>query len=358
VTVTTPSSHGFATGNQIYVRFRDGTEKPADGFFPITVTGASAFTVTVPTAPAAAITNANCDVHYLKGGYTQSGTTITITTTTRHGLATGANVYVTFALTSGSTPPANALYPITVVDEDTFTMTASASGSSSGTIVGGVQFADAAAATTVMNRTGTLTTSYSDWTIGTSDTDLAQTPLRSPTVFNFYLPDYQYPGTLATAGLVTPEFQLTSDTNVMRQVNFLFGGVFSSSSSTTSGPTSGINSFRNGAGDITVDFGSWMANGPGGVPWTNDVNLNALIDQLNNLLMAGQLSSTGTNNYGTPRVIQNAKLAIYDYITHKNGSTYDNISYNNTTPSDTNKRDRVRAVVHLLVTSPDFTIQK
>ena len=120
------------------------------------------------------------------------------------------------------------------------------------------------------------------------------------------------------------------------------------------GSTTGITSFKGGGGQITMDFNPWMLTGPGGVPWTNDVNLGALIDQLNTLLLAGRLPSTGTNTYTLPpRNIVNARQAILDYV-----SNTSNIAYNNTTPSDTNKRDRVRAIVHLLITSPDYTIQK
>jgi hypothetical protein len=34
------------------------------------------------------------------------------------------------------------------------------------------------------------------------------------------------------------------------------------------------------------------------------------------------------------------------------------IPYNNSTPSDTNKRDRLRAILHFILTSPDYTIQR
>ena len=36
------------------------------------------------------------------------------------------------------------------------------------------------------------------------------------------------------------------------------------------------------------------------------------------------------------------------------------VSYNQgtTAPSDTHKRDRLRAIIHLILTSPDFTIQR
>ena len=63
------------------------------------------------------------------------------------------------------------------------------------------------------------------WRIGDlSDpaTALGQSPMRSPTVFNFYRPGYVPPGTvLAAQGLVAPEFQITTDTSVPGYVNFI-----------------------------------------------------------------------------------------------------------------------------------------
>ena len=63
------------------------------------------------------------------------------------------------------------------------------------------------------------------WRIGSlSDpaTALGQSPLHSPSVFNFYRPGYVPPNTaIAAAGLVAPEFQITTDTSVPGSVNFL-----------------------------------------------------------------------------------------------------------------------------------------
>lgn len=42
----------------------------------------------------------------------------------------------------------------------------------------------------------------------------AQAPLRSPSVFNFYRPDYSPPGALANAGLVAPELQILDESTV------------------------------------------------------------------------------------------------------------------------------------------------
>ncbi len=54
----------------------------------------------------------------------------------------------------------------------------------------------------------------------------AQAVQRSPTVFNFFLPDYQLPGELRDAGLFAPEFQITTDTYLLRMTNTLAGKVY------------------------------------------------------------------------------------------------------------------------------------
>ena len=43
---------------------------------------------------------------------------------------------------------------------------------------------------------------------------VGQGPLRSPSVFNFFRPDYSPAGDVRDAGLVAPEFQITHETTV------------------------------------------------------------------------------------------------------------------------------------------------
>jgi uncharacterized protein (DUF1800 family) len=60
--------------------------------------------------------------------------------------------------------------------------------------------------------------------IETSDTAtaLGQTPMRAPSVFNFYRPGYAPPhSALADGGLVAPEMQLVNETTTLSQVNFM-----------------------------------------------------------------------------------------------------------------------------------------
>jgi uncharacterized protein (DUF1800 family) len=59
------------------------------------------------------------------------------------------------------------------------------------------------------------------FTSGTTDAALSQTPLRAPTVFNFFEPSYVQPGKLAEGGLFAPEFQILNDTTALTIPNFL-----------------------------------------------------------------------------------------------------------------------------------------
>lgn len=50
-----------------------------------------------------------------------------------------------------------------------------------------------------------------------------QAPLESPTVFNFYLPDYQQPGTFAENGLYSPELQITNESTTYTTADTYYG---------------------------------------------------------------------------------------------------------------------------------------
>jgi uncharacterized protein (DUF1800 family) len=57
---------------------------------------------------------------------------------------------------------------------------------------------------------------------------LGQAPLRSPTVFNFFEPDYVLPGPLAAAGLHAPEYQIFTDTTAISIPNQLRNLIYTS----------------------------------------------------------------------------------------------------------------------------------
>jgi uncharacterized protein (DUF1800 family) len=61
-----------------------------------------------------------------------------------------------------------------------------------------------------------------DFGSGVTENTLGQYPLSAPSVFNFYLPDYQPPGPIGDAGLVGPEFQILNSVFGIATPNILY----------------------------------------------------------------------------------------------------------------------------------------
>ena len=105
------------------------------------------------------------------------------------------------------------------------------------------------------------------WGVGnTSDpgTRLGQSPLRSPSVFNFFRPGYVPPGSaIGNAGMVAPEFQITNESTVVGYVNYM------------------QNVISKGTGDVKANYATLL-------PLADTAQ--ALLDEINLLLVAGQLS--------------------------------------------------------------------
>jgi hypothetical protein len=114
------------------------------------------------------------------------------------------------------------------------------------------------------------------WAIGnTSDpaSRLGQSPLRSPTVFNFFRPGYVPPNSaIATAGLVAPEFQLNNESSVVGAVNFMQRAV------------------AGGVGDLLADYSSLLALADDTV---------ALVAEIDLVLVANQLSAATASTIAT-----------------------------------------------------------
>jgi hypothetical protein len=253
-------------------------------------------------------------------GFTQKGTNVTVSFSGPHGLNPGDPFYVLFTTGTGT----NGVYIVNTVTDAlhfTFLVGNSVSQSQNGMTV----FPLVAPA---LSRTGNVLVQLSTWHMSYTDSSLTQTPLRSPTVFNFFFPDFRFPGSLASAGLTTPEFQLTSDTSVALQMNFMQGGFL------TGANTNGISSFVGGNGAIDLDLGAWMTPA-----YTSNAGVPSLVDALKTLLTGGQLSAA-------------AKNSIVAYVANTTNFPY------SSPPSNSQMRDRVRAVAHLISVSPDFIIQK
>lgn len=141
-----------------------------------------------------------------------------------------------------------------------------------------------------------------------SDYALGQSPLLAPSVFNFFSPDYRPAGAIAQAGLVAPEFQITTETTVVGGLNF-FTNLFAQGGY--------------GWGDNELKFDYTRLR-------TLAANADSLIDELNALFF----------NYGMSETLRTRLREMID--------GYD--------PGDWYWR--VKSALILTSLSPEFTIQK
>lgn len=146
---------------------------------------------------------------------------------------------------------------------------------------------------------------------------LGQTPMRSPSVFNFYRPGYVPPNTsIASAGLVAPEMQITDETSVAGYLNFMRDTI-----------SKGIPS---DSPDVKSDY-------------TTELSLadtpEALVDRVNLLLMANQMSEMLRSQ------ILNAINSVVISTTDVNSAA-------------TARQNRVRLAVFLTMASPEYFVQK
>lgn len=119
-------------------------------------------------------------------------------------------------------------------------------------------------------RAANVASASGQWRLGNlSDpaTRLGQSPLHSPSVFNFYRPGYVPPNTaLASAAEVAPEFQITTESSVAGYLNFMQSAI-----ATASGVA---------GSDLRPDYSAWLALAG---------DARALADEANLVLASGQL---------------------------------------------------------------------
>ena len=148
------------------------------------------------------------------------------------------------------------------------------------------------------------------WAVGnTSDPakGLAQSPLRSPSVFNFFRPGYVPPNSpLGTAALVAPEFQIANESSVVGCINFMQRAVASQ------------------VGDLTPDYTSLLALAD---------DASALIAEINLVLAANQLS------VATAATLTSAVQTL-------------------PAGTDALRRTRINAALVLVLAAPEYIVQK
>lgn len=143
-----------------------------------------------------------------------------------------------------------------------------------------------------------------------------QAPLRSPSVFNFFRPGFQQPGEIRDLGLVSPEFQIATDTMLVATPNDLDWRIFyfyvGSSYSYAQDPD-----------QLLMDYAATLN------PLAADPA--ALVERLNLLLMSGQMSP----------FMRDVLVTRLTALTNANGG-----------------RDRVQHALYLVLNSPEYSIQK
>lgn len=149
-----------------------------------------------------------------------------------------------------------------------------------------------------------------DFGTAVTETTIGQYPMSAPSVFNFYLPDYEPPGPLSAAGLVGPEFQI---------LNSVFG---------ITTPNALYNLIHTSSGSFSLDLAPQAS--------VSD-NAGALVDNIDLLLTHGTLSSgtraqviTAVNGVTTAMVPTGSTLAL----------------------------TKARLAVYLIAVSPDFAVLK
>jgi uncharacterized protein (DUF1800 family) len=72
--------------------------------------------------------------------------------------------------------------------------------------------------------------------LNNADVLVGQGPLRSPSVFNFYRPDYAPPGEMRAAGLVAPEMEIANEASLAYMATLLAFGTFAANANANPAP--------------------------------------------------------------------------------------------------------------------------
>lgn len=437
----TMSNHWLQVGHKVFVEFTSGAasgDAALDGKVYTLLTASAetgtngTFTFTVSNTSASA-RSGNCMLpRFSPGSFTTTSSglaapqdrRVIMDTNFNHELSVGDQVQLNFY--GGNPQPTDMVATVdTVIDGNSWTFLAPSAGTNLGTSQGVDSVYQFPLKALPLTRSGSVVSRSSTYKMDSTESDLNQSPLYSPTVFNYFLPDYKFPGALASQAITTPEFQITAETTVVRQANFIYNALFNPSN------TTGISSFKSGGNALVMDFSPWMANptlvdlglgtpSDASQPWTHNQNLDALISHLSILLTADQLSASaraiiknfvatpiasiavaspckvtttvphnlntgdtvlvsgvadGTfsatlGNTTTTRTVTvldstsftltGVNCTVAPTVTGLANAHVSTVAYNNgtTSPTDTHKRDRLRAIIHLILSSPDFIIQR
>ncbi|MBS7809019.1 DUF1800 domain-containing protein [Variovorax sp. PCZ-1] len=189
------------------------------------------------------------------------------------------------------------------------------------------------------------------WKLGdlsNASNGLGQSPLHSPSVFNFFRPGYVPPGTaLATKQSTAPEFQLVNETTVGGYVNYMQNRIRSGIRVNNATSPDGDFVANTDTTDFEGDYTALLAliNNSTSTDAESQRVAQSLVSYLNTLLCAGQL---GGNNVAE---ITNALRAAMMQSNRR-------VTNANTTQMDGYRRDLIACAILMVMASPEYLIQK
>lgn len=170
-----------------------------------------------------------------------------------------------------------------------------------------------------------------------SKKELVQSPQLSPSVFNWFLPDYSPSGPVAEAGLVAPEMQITTETSVIAAINH-HRGLFLSTNFNAEESLYGITDAT--LDDIIMNLSPVAAiyDNARTAGQTVPQATAAALDYVDGFLMAGGMKAAYA---GAPA--PNPRSIIIDGVGGMTTST---------------TIERMRELLYLVITSPQYIHQK
>jgi uncharacterized protein (DUF1800 family) len=172
------------------------------------------------------------------------------------------------------------------------------------------------------------------YAIGVTDnpgTQLGQTPLNAPSVFNFFRPGFMLPGSRTAASkLMAPEAQLLNETTAAGYVNYIRDGVVLGFGKFNPAQGTRFNR-RDMQGDFVAEMA--LADQP-----------EQLVKRVSERLMFGEMSASLQAEVVS--AVQSIDIPVL------------NAKSNNQAQIETARRSRVRAALLLCLASPEFQIQK
>ena len=168
--------------------------------------------------------------------------------------------------------------------------------------------------------------SWKIFELNNAATQLGQSPLRSPSVFNFFRPGYVPPGTaLSPSGATAPEFQLVNESTVGGYLNFMQGVIERGINCPEPGVPQAA--WTNYSYDVQANYSRELAL---------VADARALVNHVCLVLAAGQVSDAS-------RATMIAALEATPVTTAS---------------TDTVKRRRVWAAILMVMACPEYLIQK